>query len=91
MRRRLPHDGVQLVPSDRPASGASPRERRVLELLEPGLTLGELYERIGGAYFDYLESVHELLERGQLGVESGEAISAEPDREPALRGADREA
>ena len=67
IRERLPHDDVLLAPGDsEPPANASARTRRTLEELTSGITMGELFERIGGSDFLFLENLNELVELGAV-------------------------
>ncbi len=58
----LPHDNVQLDLEDSAElEGLSPAALRSLQVLEPGDTLGRLYEKMGGNRFLFLKSIADLI------------------------------
>jgi hypothetical protein len=61
-------------------SAYSPYERRILESVGEEAALRDLYAKVGGVHFPFLESCHELLQRRAL-----EIARANPERSPASR------
>ncbi len=70
-RRRLPHDNLTLRRGPEwPGAELSAFGRHVADAWARGGTLLEHYQRIGGAYFRFLEAAAGLLDRGVFEVES---------------------
>ncbi len=71
MRRILVHDDVVLRRGERwPGDAAlDPIERRVVEMVDSQRTLGELYKRIRGSYFRFLQGVFRLCVAAVLDIE----------------------
>lgn len=61
IRRILVHDDVVLGRGDRwPGEDLAPGERRLAELVDGEMTLGELYKRVRGSYYRFLEVAFRL-------------------------------
>jgi hypothetical protein len=69
IRGLLPHDDLVLEQvGNELSSAASPRLRRLFETLAPGVTLDQLYARIGGSHYLFLESLRDLISDGSIAV-----------------------
>jgi hypothetical protein len=71
LRRVLVHDDVVLRRGDRwPGDGAlNPVERRLVELVDGQRTVGDLYKRIRGSYFRFLQGAFRLCVGAVLDIE----------------------
>jgi uncharacterized protein DUF4388 len=71
MRRVLVHDDVVLRRGERwPGGGTlSPLEHRIVELVDGQRTLGDLYKRIHGSYFRFLQGAFRLCVASVLDIE----------------------
>ncbi|MDX1632830.1 MAG: DUF4388 domain-containing protein [Thermoanaerobaculia bacterium] len=71
IRRVFVHDEVGLCRGSRwPGSPEDPRQDRILETFEEGITIGELYERVKGSRFRFLEAAFDLTVQEVLDIES---------------------
>jgi Domain of unknown function (DUF4388) len=69
IRSSLPHDDLALdLGRNRLPASASPRLRRLLETLTPGMTIDRLYGRIGGSHHLFLQSLRDMINGGFLAV-----------------------
>jgi Domain of unknown function (DUF4388) len=70
MRRVLVHDDVVLRRGDRwPGTGLSPIERRLAEAVDGRKTVGEIYKKVRGSYFRFLEGAFRLCVAMVLDIE----------------------
>ena len=70
IRRIFVHDAVSLKPGSKwPGEPGDPRQNRILSSLDEALTLEELYERVRGSRFRFLESAFDLTVREVLDID----------------------
>lgn len=70
IRRIFVHDAVSLKPGSRwPGEPGDPRQNRIVSSLDETLTLEELYERVRGSRFRFLESAFDLTVREVLDID----------------------
>ncbi len=70
IRRILVHDDVVLRRGESaPGEGATPVQRRLAGLVDGQRTLGELYKKVRGSYFRFLEAAYRLCVSGVLDIE----------------------
>ncbi len=78
IRRLFPHDGVVLQRGERwPGEDLSPIDRRVANAVDGRKTVGDVYKKVRGSYFRFLESVYGLCVASVLDIEEeGEPAEA---------------
>lgn len=65
------HDNVILCRGENPDEGAAtPLQERILEQFTDLISLGDLYNRVKGSHFRFLEAVFQLTVRGVLDIDS---------------------
>ena len=86
MRRVLVHDDVVLRRGERwPGDGAlNPVERRIVETVDGQRTLGELYKRIRGSYFRFLQGTFRLCVGMVLDIEEVRDMAASSTHEMSV-------
>jgi hypothetical protein len=73
IRRLLPHDGVVLRRGERwPGDGLAPIDRRVAAAVDGEKSLGELYKKVRGSWFRFLDSVYRLCVGSVLDIDAVE-------------------
>lgn len=81
VRTRLPHDNVELALGEAAApKELPPAAARIVEILEPGDTVGTLYRRLGGDRYLYLTTLAELATDGAVRIVAVGSPPAEPPR-----------
>ena len=76
IRRLFPHDGVVLQRGEHwPGEDLAPLDRRVADAVDGRKTVGEVYKKVRGSHFRFLETAHQLCVASVLDIEEvGEPV-----------------